>query len=261
MQNIKLITAYDGTRYQGWQCRNRCDASGTISGKITDVLHKITGEEIVLNCGFRTEAGFHASGQTVNFKLNHSCNLQQIKKDMNHYLPQDIVILSAQEVPERFHAGLNAKAKTLVCRIDTGTVSNVFTRRYCWHIPGTPDINKMEEAAQMLCGKHDFMPFSSGKKKKATEKNLFSIRFLRLPGNELQIEFEADDFLHKMPQSLAGILTDIGYGRKSPDCIKEIFSGDSNVPSDLFIRSLTAQNPGSLCPGHAFCLKQIRYDL
>lgn len=261
MQNIKLITAYDGARYQGWQCRNSTDASGTVSGRITDVLHKITGEEIVLNCGFRTETGFHASGQSINFKLNHPCDPGQIKKDMNHYLPQDIVILSAQEVPERFHAGLNAKARTLVCRIDTGTVSNVFARRYCWHMPGDPDIKKMEDAAQMLCGKHDFTPFSSGKKKKSTEKNLFSIRFLRLPENELQIEFKADDFLHKMPQSLAGILIDIGYGRKSPDCINEIFSGNLQKSTRPFVKDLTAQNPGSSCPGHAFCLKQIQYDL
>ena len=107
MRNIKLTMEYDGTRYKGWQQAGKAPNTGTISEKILDVLQLMTGETIELCCAARTETGVHALIQTASFKTNCTLPVADIQDYLNHYLPQDIVVLSTEEVPERFHAGLN----------------------------------------------------------------------------------------------------------------------------------------------------------
>lgn len=245
MQNIRLTIEYDGTHYQGWQRPDKKENRNTISGRITEVLNRMTGEDIELFCAARTEAGVHAAGQTVNFKTACTMSQEEIRQYLNHYLPQDIVILSAEKVPERFHASLSARSQTWLYRITTGPVSDVFRRNYAYHLPDMPDINVMNQAAATLIGKHDFHNFSSGKKKKSTEKELFSVR-CSIQADELQILLTGSGFLHQMPRIIAGTLLDIGYGKRTPDCIGHIFSGTE-----------TASAP---CPPYGLYLLKISYD-
>lgn len=233
MRNIKLTIEYDGTRYQGWQqsgsqsdsSSNKKGASGTISGRISEVLYRMTGEDLELFCSARTEAGVHASGQIANFKTETSLSTEEIRRYLNHYLPLDIVILSAEEVPERFHAGLNVQSVTYVCHIVTGPVMDVFNRNYALYLPQYPDINRMNQAAAALLGKHDFRNFSSGKKKKASEKTLFSIQISEESNGVIQILLEGNNFLHQMPRMIISTLLDIGCGKRDVDCIGHIFNG------------------------------------
>ena len=102
MRNFKILIQYEGTRYQGWQ---RQDSTGnTIQGKIEAILAKMTG------CGFvqvdgsgRTDAGVHALGQVANFKIDTALSADAVMDHLNQYLPEDIGVISIQEVPERFH--------------------------------------------------------------------------------------------------------------------------------------------------------------
>lgn len=250
MQNIKLTIEYDGTRYQGWQRPGKEENANTISGRLSDVLSRMTGEEIELFCGARTEANVHAAGQTASFKTGCTSAPEEIRHYLNHYLPQDIVILSAEEVPERFHASLNVKSQTWLYRITTGPVSDVFCRNYAYRLSEMPDIDRMEQAAGALIGRHDFRNFSSGKKKKAAEKELFSIQFSVLPkeafyGAELRLLMTGSNFLHQMPRILAGTLLDIGCGKRSPDCIEQIFNGTEEASAP--------------CPPYGLCLSEVSY--
>ena len=112
MRNIKLTIEYDGSRYQGWTRLGRDESNNTISNKISDVLKKMTEETAIeLNCGCRTDVGVHAYAQIANFKTNSSMKPLDIKHYLNRYLPMDIAVTAVEEVPDRFHAQLNASSK------------------------------------------------------------------------------------------------------------------------------------------------------
>ena len=111
--NYKVIMAYDGSRYNGWQKQGNTDK--TIQGKLEQILLKMTGEEIEVHGSGRTDAGVHAKGQAANFHIDwekleksekrvEKKTPDQIMDYINAYLPEDIVVLSCEAVPERFTA-------------------------------------------------------------------------------------------------------------------------------------------------------------
>ena len=156
-RNIRLTIEYDGSRYQGWQRLGGDSNANTIQGKLESVLSKMTGEDVNINGSGRTDAGVHAYGQVANFHTDCMMSVNEIKDYLTKYLPSDIGIVEVSEASERFHSRLNAKKKTYLYRIAIPGVSNVFERKYLWYFPETLDIKKMEEAASLLIGTHDFL--------------------------------------------------------------------------------------------------------
>ena len=116
MQNYKMTIQYDGTRYNGWQRQGNTD--NTIQGKLNEIIGKYLGEEIDIAGSGRTDAGVHAYGQVANFKTNKYFDKDKFLVEINSYLPQDIRILKAEAVDERFHARLSAVSKTYEYVID-----------------------------------------------------------------------------------------------------------------------------------------------
>ncbi|MCI5870113.1 MAG: tRNA pseudouridine(38-40) synthase TruA [Dorea sp.] len=234
MRNIKLTIEYDGSRYQGWTRLGKTESSNTISNKILEVLKKMTEEPLMeLNCGCRTEVGVHAYAQIANFKTESDMKVQEIKHYLNRYLPMDIAILEVEEVPERFHAQLNASSKTYVYRMTIDDVPSVFDRKYTYHCYKIPDKRLMQQAAVELTGKHDFHNFSTAKKTKSTEREIYNIDIYG-DTEEMQILIHADDFLHNMARLIIGTLVDIGLGTRSKDDIASIFAGkkEPSAPCD-----------------------------
>lgn len=214
MRNIKLTIEYDGSRYNGWQRLGKGETDNTIEKKLLEVIQKMTGEAVELNCASRTEVGVHAYAQIANFKTDSTMKLYEIKNYFNRYLPMDIAVIDAVEMPERFHASLNAKNRTYLYRIAIGDAPSVFDRKYTYYCFKKPDINLMKEAAAQLIGRHDFKDFSSVKKSKSTEKELYQIDIYQ-DAKEIQITMKANDFLHNMARMLASTLLEIGLGSRS----------------------------------------------
>lgn len=241
-RNIRLTIEYDGTRYQGWQKLGKSSASNTIQGKLESVLSKMTGEAIQIIGSGRTDAGVHAYGQVANFHTDCGLSCKEIKQYLIKYLPSDIGILTADEVSERFHSRLNAKQKTYQYRIAIPGRSNVFGRKYIWHIPDSLDIDQMKKAASYCLGTHDFLGFSSLKKtKKSTVRTLSSIE-IEKDSKEIQITFTGNGFLYNMIRILTGTLAEIGAGSRKPDSILEVFqskdrkdAGITAPPQGLFL--------------------------
>lgn len=244
MRNIKLTIEYDGSRYQGWTRLGKNESSNTISNKIRDVLKKMTGEEIEeFNCGCRTEVGVHAYAQIANFKMDSPADVRDIKHYLNRYLPMDIAITDVREVPERFHAQLNATSKTYVYRMTVSDVPSVFDRKHTYHCFRTPDIRLMQEASLSFIGVHDFKNFSTVKKAKSTLRKIFEIEIYG-DGEEMQIMISADDFLHNMARIIIGTLLEIGLGMRHIDEIDEIFDGELPAsspcdPKGLYLQEIT----------------------
>ena len=240
MRNIKLTLEYDGSRYQGWQRLGNEDSSNTVSGKILEILEKMTGEKPELFCGSRTENGVHAYAQVANFHTSSSMTLKEMKHYFNRYLPMDIAVVEIEDMPERFHASLNAVSRTYTYRISTEEVPNVFERKYVYHSFHRPDVKRMQEACELLKGKHDFQAFSSSKKKKSTQKEIFDIEIYD-DLTEIQITICASDFLHNMARILIGTLLEIGLGKRSVNDISSVFAGTCDPASPIDPKGLFLQ--------------------
>ena len=248
MRNIKLTIEYDGSRYSGWQRLGKDESDNTIENKLLEIIKKMTGEEskTEIFCACRTEVGVHAYAQVANFKLNTDMNTKEIKQYFNRYLPMDIAVINVEDMPERFHASLNAKAKTYLYRIAIGEVPSVFDRKYTYYSFNTPDVQLMKEAGKLIVGKHDFKEFSNVKKSKATIKEVYSIE-IEQEKEEIKITIRANDFIHNMARMLISTILDIGLGTRKTEEITAIFNTKHAMRA-----SLPASSQGLI-------LKEIEY--
>ena len=162
MNNYKLIIAYDGMDYHGWQFQ---PGVKTIQGTIQEALERITEQKIKIVGAGRTDAGVHAKGQVANFWANINLSEEELFRALNSVLPHDIRILSLEKVPLDFHARRKAKAKIYEYRILNSKIISPFLIRYVLHYPYPLDFDRMREASKHFVGKKDFTPFSSSDKK------------------------------------------------------------------------------------------------
>ena len=245
MPNYKLTIQYEGTRYKGWQEQKHTEA--TIQGKLQRVLERMTEEEIDLQGSGRTDAGVHAKGQIAHFHTKAVWDVEQIKKYMNEYLPEDIAVLTVEEAAPRFHARLNAVRKTYVYRIWNAPVRNVFRRRFTTWIQKPLDLDAMEQAATLLCGTHDYRAFCSLKKfKKSTVRTIEKIEIGKM-GQEIRISYTGDGFLYHMVRILTGTLVEVGLGLRKPEEMTEILEGQERTKA------------GRLMPPEGLTLESVEY--
>ncbi len=244
MKNYKLVLEYDGSRYQGWQRLGKGESSNTLANKILSVLQKMDTSITSLNCGCRTEVGVHAYGQVINFQTNTNMKEYEVMNYINQYLPQDISIVDISEMPDRFHAALNASSKVYSYRIAIKDYPSVFERKYVYHSFKDFDVDSMKKAAQLFLGEHDFANFSSGKRNKSTVKTIHHIEIYN-DEKEIQLTIEASDFLHNMCRIIIGTLMDIGYGKLSLSQLEEWLSNSSSTvssapcnPCGLFLQEI-----------------------
>lgn len=226
MANFCLIIEYDGTRYNGWQRQG--NTANTIQEKLEDILEHLYGEPVDLNGSGRTDAGVHALRQVANFRVprmlsRYSC--QDILQYFNQYLPQDIRVLSVTVADDRFHARLSAESKLYEYRIDCGEIANVFERRYLYRVGEPLNLAKMQEAAALLTGTHDFKSFCANRHmKKSTVRTIYEISFEQRDGI-LYIRYRGDGFLYHMVRILTGTLIEVGVGDLLPSQIPSILEG------------------------------------
>lgn len=244
MANYKLIIAYDGTRYRGWQ--RLAISDDTIQGKIETVLSRMTSDEIQIVGAGRTDAGAHARGQVANFHTTFKTSAEDIFKYLTAYLPKDIAIVSVNKVDPRFQAQYNAVSQKYVYQIRTGLAPNPFDNKYRLHIPERLNFKQMSEACSFFLGTHDFQSFTSRKSKtKSNERTLTRLELVR-EGNDLDIIIEADGFLHNMVRIIVGTLIEVGLGKKTPEDIDRIFAqklrseaGYTVSPHGLFLEEIS----------------------
>lgn len=245
MRNFKLILQYEGTRYQGWQKQESTD--NTIQGKLVALLTKMCGHPVDLQGAGRTDAGVHAYAQTANFHAGTDMTVEEIKEYMNRYLPDDIGVISVEEVFERFHSRLHATGKTYVYRVLNSKTPHIFDRRYVYEFPEALDLEAMRQAAACLCGTHDFKAFTSAKRgKKSTVRTVEEIHIERIE-EEIRFTFRGDGFLYHMVRILMGTLLLAGTKEKTPEEIQSV------------LESGLRENAGPLVPAKGLILKEVRY--
>lgn len=246
MRNFKLLLAYDGSRYRGWQRLG--DSDQTIQGKLEAVLTRMTGEPVEVIGSGRTDAGAHAMGQTANFHCRTELTCDQIKSYLIQYLPEDIGVISVTEADPRFHSRYNAVEKTYRYRVWNAELPCVFERRYVHQVEDALDVQAMQQAAQEFLGRHDFLAFCSNKHfKKSSVRTITEFRVERT-GPEVHFTVTGDGFLYNMVRIMVGTLLEIGRGQRTRQEIPAILQGK--------IR----QQAGETVPAKGLCLMEVRYE-
>lgn len=219
---ILLTLQFDGSRYCGFQVQKN---GLSICQVVQDGLEALLGvRPPVKGCG-RTDAGVHALGYALSFSAQTRIPMEKLPLALNHHLPPDVRAVRAQQVPEDFHARYSAHSKTYCYRIHCSMVDSPFESAYCHRIPGTLDVQAMQQAADAFVGTHDFMALcsagSSVAAKGDTVRTIYSCQVQR-QGEHVTITVSANGYLYNMVRILAGTLMQAGQGQRSPASIPEL---------------------------------------
>jgi tRNA pseudouridine38-40 synthase len=246
MYAYKCITAYEGTRYNGWQKQGNTD--NTIQGKIEEILSKYLEETIEITGSGRTDAGVHALGQVFHFHCEKELEPETFLADINQYLPKDMRILHMAPCSQRFHARLNATGKTYQYRIDISPYGDLFQRNTSHHISTRLDVEAMRQAAGLLCGTHDYKSFCSNKRmKKSSVRTIYTID-IEEKEQMLLLTFTGNGFLYNMVRILTGTLIEVGLGIRPAEEMTNILEGGN--------RGLA----GHTAPAKGLFLVEVQYE-
>ena len=260
MRNLKLILAYDGAEFSGWQVQP--DAL-TVQGTLASAIGRVTGEKVLPQGSGRTDAGVHALAQVVTFVTESSVPTQNFVKALNDVLPASVRVLEVAEAPAEFHARHSARAKTYRYRIYRGDICPPFLARYVWHYPYPLNEQPMMRAAELVVGEKDFTSFAAVDPEKAENheghegarrqaeprSNIRTIysSALERSGEEFIYTVRGSGFLHHMVRNLVGTFMLVGRRTLQPADITRI----------LEARNRSAA--GSTAPANGLYLVAVEY--
>jgi tRNA pseudouridine38-40 synthase len=222
MRTLRLLVAYDGTNYAGWQRQ----ANGTsIQEVLEDAFLPLWAgapRRPVVHGASRTDAGVHARGQVASIRVPFETRADAVHRALNVRLPADVRVLEVLDAAPGFHAQFDARGKHYRYRIATGPVLLPFDRWFVWHVPQPLDRRAMEAAAVLLVGRHDFASFQGrGSAVLDTVRTVRSIEVVAHPA-EIAIDVTGDGFLRHMVRALVGTLVDVGAGTQPPSWVTRV---------------------------------------
>jgi tRNA pseudouridine38-40 synthase len=262
VRTIKLLLAYDGTEFVGWQRQ----ATGlSVQALLEEALSRIEGASVTVAGAGRTDAGVHASGQVASAQVTLTLDGPTLQRALNAMLPPALRVLQVEDRADGFHARLSARSKTYEYRIVNGPIVSPFSHRFAWHVPYALDIGCMQQAARLLEGTHDFAAFrSTGSDVRTTVRTILQsavdCRALRalaerpvvpdmgeVDGRLILYDVTGTGFLRHMVRAIVGTLVEIGAGRIAP----------------LDVRGLLDQGrreaAGPTAPPAGLCLTRVDY--
>ncbi len=247
-RKIKLVIAYDGTDYHGWQIQ---PGFRTIQGMLCEAATSVLRCPTHVQGASRTDAGVHAQGQVGLIETVHPIPMDHLHLALNDHLPQDIVVRSAREVGPDFDVMADVTRKAYRYTIYTGRLRPVRRIRFCWHFPGSLSVEAMQAAARHLVGSHDFRSFAAAvEEDQDTVRTVFRCEVTAGDEGErdrITVDVEGSGFLHHMARLIAGTLIDVGRGHWPPEHITGI----------LAARNRTAA--GHLAPARGLSLEWIQF--
>jgi tRNA pseudouridine38-40 synthase len=242
-RNIKLILAYEGTHYLGWQ---KTAMGPSIEEELEKALAQILRHPVNLQAASRTDAGVHAEGQVVNFFTEVEVPLERLQKSLNGLLPKDISILKIEEASEGFHPTLQSRGKEYHYSVCLGPTQLPFYRNFSWHFSYPVDMEEMKKAALLLKGRHDFSAFTN-ERQENNVREIFDIVIEPLD-SRMKIRVSGNNFLYKMVRNIVGTLLYVGCGKLPSEEIPAILTS-----KDRTLAGVTA-------PAVGLVLKEVFYD-
>ena len=216
-RQIALSLSYLGGGYHGYQVQSN---AATVSAALQDAVQAVVGTREDLKGCSRTDAGVHALAFCASFFTDSSIPLQKLPLALNAHLPADIRVFSAREVAEDFHPRYSCTGKAYLYRVRNAPAESPFTRQVSWRVWPALALEPMQQAAALLCGRHDFSSFMAAHSSIA-EQGGSTVRTVRAftverRGSEFWFRIEADGYLYNMVRILVGTLVEVGAGRMDP---------------------------------------------
>jgi tRNA pseudouridine38-40 synthase len=265
MRNLRLIVAYDGSDFAGWQVQ---PGRTTVQGALASAIGRLTGENVLPQGSGRTDAGVHALEQVASFATESVIPIENWLRALNDNLPASIRVLEVSEAAPEFHARHSARAKTYRYRVHRAAICPPFLARYVWHYPFPLDESAMIAAASVIIGEHDFTSFAavdperrermaaendqSTKSRTADEFRTTNVRTIfssswSSEDDELVYTVRGSGFLHHMVRNLVGTFILAGKGTLSAEDVQRI----------LQARNRTAAGPTA--PASGLYLVAVEY--
>jgi len=258
MRNIKLIIEFDGTAYHGWQSQEN---AVTVQDTVVAAVRRLTGEDCSITGSSRTDTGVHALGFVCNFFTGSPIPADKFSFALNTILPDDIRVVSSEEVPPDFHSRYSAKSKKYLYYIYNSTFPSALLRHRAYHVYYPLDVDEMNKAAQYFIGTHDFLAFSaSGYSAKTTVRTITEATVSRVSqaqhiihskdehrGQLIEFSVTGDGFLYNMVRIMAGTLVEVGFGKLRTQDIPGIIAG------------LDRRRAGRTAPAHGLYLAEVFY--
>lgn len=229
----KIIIAYDGTAYSGWQVQPH---QISVQETIEAAIKRICGHTVKLHGSGRTDAGVHARGQVAHVDMTTRLSVYSLYYALNNHLPDDIRILKVSIVNNDFHARRSAKSKEYRYFIATAPFVLPDKRLYCHNVYKPLDFMAMREAASYFVGEHDFESFMANADRVLyTSVRKITNFTISKRGSEIMFRVRGTGFLYKQVRSMVGFLILIGLGKEKPEAVKELLNlhpaRTSRVPS------------------------------
>ena len=243
MRRIKLVVAYDGTDYCGFQVQNN---GPTIEGELNRVLSELFGEDIRVIGASRTDSGVHAYCNVAVFDTEARMPAEKMIYAINQRLPEDIRVQSSCEVAPNFHPRHTDTRKTYEYHIYNAPVQNPMKRRFALWNYHNLDVNRMKEAATYLVGEHDFKSFCSADSQvESTVRTIYDLSVTQ-NGEDIVISVSGNGFLYNMVRIIAGTLLEAGKGKIEPNAMGTI------------LEARDRQAAGPTAPAHGLTL--VKYE-
>ena len=244
MRNVRVLLAYDGSRFHGWQ---RQEGFPSVQAGVEDALLSLCGERAHVIGAGRTDTGVHALGQVASFHVETRLSDERLLFALNAHLPEGVVARALETCPDAFHAQKDACGKRYAYVVRTETFPLPLARAN-WHWVCDPlDLAAMRAAGRHFVGRHDFGALASaGSPRKSNERHIRSLHLVvRRSGFALVVE--GDGFLYNMVRTLAGTLLEVGRGRRSSADIPALLAGRDR------------REAGPTAPPHGLYLVRVRY--
>jgi tRNA pseudouridine38-40 synthase len=245
MKRVKLVVAYDGTNYCGWQVQPN---GITIEGVLNEALSSLLGEEIKVTGASRTDSGVHSLGNVAIFDTNTRIPAEKISYALNQRLPEDVVVQSSCEVAADWHPRHCNSRKSYEYRILNRTFPMPTRRLDTYFVHYPLDIAQMKKAADILVGTHDFKSFCSvNTPVEDTVRTIFDCTVAQ-DGDIITIRVTGSGFLYNMVRIIAGTLIQVGLGRMEAQHIEEI------------LKAKDRRAAGPTAPAHGLTMLGIVYE-
>ena len=243
---VLLTISYDGTVYAGWQ---RQDNAVAVQQRLEEALLALFNRPVITRAASRTDAGVHALGQRAAFFADDlRVPLDKLPQVINGFLPPDIAVMAACEVPEGFNPRFDALRKTYFYDTYCAPVPNPLLRRYSAHVPQALDIAAMKKAACFFAGRHDFAAFmATGSSAKTTVREIYACDVDELQPGLVRLTVSGNGFLYNMVRIIAGTVVYTGLGKISAD----------DVPGIILSRDRT--RAGKTMPPEGLTLVDVEY--
>ena len=244
MKRVKLIVAYDGTAYCGWQVQPN---GPTIEGELNAALTILTGENIQVIGASRTDAGVHGLCNVAVFDTESPIPGEKFSYALNQRLPEDIRVRDSEEVAPDFHPRHQASRKTYAYRILNAEFPDPTKRLYTHFTYHKMDVSQMQKAAEYFVGEHDFKSFCSpAATVESTVRTIYKCQVSK-EGELITIEVQGNGFLYNMVRIMAGTLMEVGCGRMLPEQIPDI------------LKQKDRNAAGPTAPAKGLCLVKYGY--